>query len=92
VENNPRNNEDNDSDSDEEVESSKSGERGLPVVSDEDIDNVEVTTDQLLRESGLRVLNLETVCCWMRALGFKYEHVKSHFYVDCHEKPEVKAY
>ena len=90
--NNPRNNEDNGSDNDEEVESSESCERGLPVVSDEDIDDVEVTTDQLLRESDLRVLNLETVCRWMRALGFKYERVKSHFYVDCHEKPEVKAY
>jgi len=92
VQNNPCNNVDNVRDNDEEVESSKSDERGLSILSDEDIDKVNVTPDQLLRESGLRVLTLETVCHWMRALGFKYEPVKSHFYVDCYEKPEVKAY
>ena len=28
----------------------------------------------------------------MHVLGFKYETRKKHFYVDCHEKPEVTAY
>ena len=92
MENNPCNNVDNGSDNDEEVEISENGERGLPVLSDDDIDEVKVTSDQLLRESDLKVFNLETVCRWMQALGFEYEAVKNHFHVDCHEKPEVKAY
>jgi len=61
-------------------------------LSDEKIAKAEVTVEQLLRESQLRVLSLKTVLSWMHVLGFKYESRKKHFYVDNHERSEVKKY
>jgi len=56
--------------------------------SKDQIENAEVTVEQLLRESRLRTLDLYTVYRWMNALGFKYEPRKKHFFVDSHEKKE----
>ena len=65
-------------------------EMTLEDLTDDAIATAKVTVEQLLKESRLRVLSLETVLSWMHKLGFKYETRKAHFYVDSHEKPEVK--
>ena len=67
-------------------------EMSLDDLTDEKIDSSEVTVEQLLKESRLSVLNLDTVLSWMHQLGFKYETRSKHFYVDNHKKPEVKKY
>ena len=67
-------------------------EMTLEDLTDDAIATAKVTVEQLLKESRLRVLSLETVLSWMHNLGFKYETRKAHFYVDSHEKPEVKKY
>ena len=67
-------------------------ENGLPVIEEDQIEEFEFTVEALLKEGRLRTLDLNTVGRWMHALGFKYETRRKHFYVDCHEKPEVTAY
>lgn len=47
------------------------------------------TKEQLLNESGVKVLCLSTVHKWMKFLGFKRGVYKKSFYMDNHEQPDV---
>ena len=46
------------------------------------------TTDDLLKENGLKTLSVPTVYRWLWKLGFKYKVRKKCYYVDMHKKPE----
>ena len=65
-------------------------EMSLDDLTDKKVNSSKVTVKQLLKESRLSVLNLDTVLSWMHQLDFKYKTRSNHFYVDNHKKPEVK--
>ncbi|KAL7532560.1 hypothetical protein ACHAWF_008635 [Thalassiosira exigua] len=64
----------------------------LGPESDFDEKIAQITEKDILKENGLQTICPRTVYKWMEALGFKYEARRKHFYVDGHEKPEVKKY
>ncbi len=61
------------------------------ILTYKEIYEKEVTVKELIVESRLNMLNLDTILHWMHALGLRYES-KKHFYIDTHKTPEVLRY
>jgi hypothetical protein len=50
------------------------------------------TMEKLLHENRLTKVSITTIFRWMAQLGFKYETRRKIYYVDGHEKTEIRKY
>ena len=55
-------------------------------------DDIIVTKEFIMKESGLHTICVRTVANWMNQLNFKYNARKKTYYVDGHKAPETVAY
>jgi hypothetical protein len=51
-----------------------------------------VTNESILNKYGYKKMCLSTVNKWMHALNFSYKPRKKNYYVDNHERPDIKLY
>ena len=51
-----------------------------------------INMEYIMKENNIKIITRQTVCRWLKLLGFSYCERKKSYYCDSHERPETVAY